>query len=773
MGATVSLPIKIVFLAVTATAGLVLAGWATSRSVLQGFGGSIDMNPSTAASFLACSAALVLSATGSRRQRRIALALAGAAAAFGTVRVLGYLFGVEVGIDRLLVGGTTNRMALNTALAFVFVALALLLLDVETRGGHRLAEPAAAAGAVIALLALTGHAYRVPLLSQVAPHVIPMAEISALAFLALTFGILAYRPERGWVAVVTGNHAGGEMARRVLPLAVGAPLLLGFFALQGWQTHVYGSAAGFATFAVACVVVLTVVVLGTARSLGRADEALRAAHATEQRLRSQLEQVGAASLAISDIRESEDVLQKIVDEARSIADARFAVIAIGSDPEQPLSRSAQSGMTPAELDAIGRALHHPSPGHPEIKSFLAVPVRYRGASVGSIYLGNKLSGHEFTAENEHAIQLLSSHVGVALENARLYRDAVLDRVRLATVLDQLPEGVVVRDEAGQVVVFNETARGLAQRPDGWLDMYQANAGAVPLDEHPIRRALRTGETVIGVEAELRNQGRAVPVLVNAAPIHLPDGTSAGVVAVFQDITWLKEAERLREEWNAVIAHDLRQPVNVIQLSATLIEQRLEQAKDRQIASRIAHAARKLAVMIEDLLQLSRLEANRLDLRREMVDVSALSRELIERMVALEPQHAIRLETDGPTVASVDPSRIEQVLGNLLSNAIKYGQPGSEIVVAVQGRRSEVEVSVTNRGAGIPANELPRLFTRFHRTGAARRSGVRGIGLGLYLCKGLVEAHGGTIGADSVPGETTMFRFTLPRVERAVASAAQL
>lgn len=771
MGATVSLPIKSVFVAVAATAGLVLAGWATSLPVLQGFGGSIDMNPSTAACFLACSAALVLSATGSRRQRQVALALAGAVAALGTVRVLGYLFGVEIGIDRLLVGGTANRMALNTALAFVFVALALLLLKVETRGGHRLAEPAAAAGSVVALLALTGHAYQVPLLSQVAPHVIPMAEVTALAFLALTFGLLAYRPERGWVAVVTGQHAGGAMARRLLPLAIGAPLLLGFFALQGRQTHVYGSAAGFATFAVACVVVLTVVVLATARSLGRADQALRAAHAAEQRLRSQLEEVGAASLAISDIREIEDVLQKIVDEARSVADARFAVIAIGDDPEQPLSRFAQSGMTPAELDAIGRAPHHPA-DHPGIGSFLAVPVRYRGSSVGTIYLGDKLGGHEFTAEDEHAIQLLSSHVGVALENARLYRDAVLDRVRLATVLEQLPEGVVVRDEAGQVVVFNETARSLAQRPDGWLEMYQANAGAVPLAEHPLRRALRNGETVIGVEAELRNQGRAIPVLVNAAPIRRPDGASAGAVAVFQDITPLKEAERLREEWNAVIAHDLRQPVNVIQLGATLLEQRLEQAKDRQTAARIADAARKLAVMIADLLELSRLEANRLDLRREMADVAALSRELIERTVVLEPQHSIRLETDGPTELSVDPSRIEQVLGNLLSNAIKYGQPDSEIVVAVQGRRSAVEVSVTNRGAGIPADELPRLFTRFHRAGAARQSGVRGIGLGLYLCKGLVEAHGGTIGADSVPGETTTFRFTLPRVERAVASAAQ-
>lgn len=782
--------IPLVVSAVVATAALVLAGWLLQLRALQSLGGSIDMNPVTALCFVASGVALVSSVAGGSRARRAAMVLAALVLLIGIARVAGYAIGIEIAIDRFLTNGSSNRMALNTAASFVFVAIALLVLNVETRGGHRPSEPAAAVSIVIALLALTGHAYHVPLLSRVAPEVIPMAEITAVAFLALASGILAHRPDRGWMAIVTGRHAGGVLARRLLTLAIGGPLVLGFLALQGQQLGAYTSPAGFAIFAVACMVVLAVVVLGTARSLGRADLALRTAHEAELRMRSQLEEVGKASLAISDAFANDDALQRIADRARAVVRAEIAAIGIGNDPAQPFSGFAQSGMSAGALAAIAARPHpvglrgvvardgvvtriadvrtHPGfrgfpPNHPQIKSFLAVPVSYRGQGVGTIYLGNKLGAGEFTAEDEHAIVLLSSHVGIALENARLYREALLDRVRLATVLEQLPEGVVVRDAAGQVLVFNETARNLAKRLDGWLEVYRPNGNMLDRPEHPVWRALEYGEGVTGMEAELREDGARIPVLVNAAPIRHPDGAFAGAVAVFQDITPLKKLERMREEWNAVIAHDLRQPVNVIQLSATLLERRLEQGRERQTAARIIAAARNLDVMISDLLDLSRIEANRLDLRRKPVDIIDLVRELVERSMAMEPEHPIRLEANGVrSELSLDPARIEQVLGNLLSNAVKYGEPTSEVVVAVEGRHSEVEVAVTNRGPGIPVDELPRLFTRFYRARAARGGSVRGIGLGLYLCKGLIEAHGGVIRVDSVPGEATTFSFTLPR-----------
>ncbi len=153
-----------------------------------------------------------------------------------------------------------------------------------------------------------------------------------------------------------------------------------------------------------------------------------------------------------------------------------------------------------------------------------------------------------------------------------------------------------------------------------------------------------------------------------------------------------------------------------------------------------------------------------------MDIVRLVEQQVERVLATDPGHAIRVTTAGVCPwLSLDPLRIEQVIGNLLSNASKYSDANSEILVTIEARASEVEVAVTNRGPGIPAEELSQLFTRFYRTRSARSGRVRGIGLGLYLCKSLVEAHGGVIDANSLTGETT-FRFTLPSAESVSPSA---
>jgi signal transduction histidine kinase len=125
-------------------------------------------------------------------------------------------------------------------------------------------------------------------------------------------------------------------------------------------------------------------------------------------------------------------------------------------------------------------------------------------------------------------------------------------------------------------------------------------------------------------------------------------------------------------------------------------------------------------------------------------------------------HSVRIQTTKPIPPiELDPVRIEQVLSNLLSNAAKYSAPDSDILLTVEPRGAAVRVAVTNRGPGIGPDELPKLFSRFYRTREAEQGGVAGIGLGLYISKGLVEAHGGTISAESIPGNTTTFAFTLP------------
>jgi signal transduction histidine kinase len=239
----------------------------------------------------------------------------------------------------------------------------------------------------------------------------------------------------------------------------------------------------------------------------------------------------------------------------------------------------------------------------------------------------------------------------------------------------------------------------------------------------------------------------------------------GVIALFRDVSAQQELERMRSEWSAVIAHDLRQPVGVITLAAEMIRRALPGpfgAADVKHLDRIASASRRLAEMIDELLDATRLEARRLTIAPAAVSVAGIAHEVCERMASVTEGHPVSVrETGLSRPAWADPSRVEQVIANLLSNAWKYGAPGAEVRIDVEGREDAVEVTVTNQGRGIAREELPRLFQRFMRSKASQASNVPGTGLGLYICKGLVDAHGGRIWVESTPGETTSFHFTLP------------
>jgi K+-sensing histidine kinase KdpD len=252
------------------------------------------------------------------------------------------------------------------------------------------------------------------------------------------------------------------------------------------------------------------------------------------------------------------------------------------------------------------------------------------------------------------------------------------------------------------------------------------------------------------------------------------GKLVGLRGTSQDITRLKTLERLKEEWTSVVAHDLRQPIGVITMSAEMLPDpkpgdvnKVESASVHHIRS----AARSLNRMVSDLLDVSRLEAHRLSLEREWHDPARLVHETLEHLHHLTTESDISVSTEGPLQpVYADRDRFEQILGNVVSNAVKYGDPKSGIHVHVAQSGDDVRFGVVNRGKGIPKEELPRIFTRFGRTTGTHGSGVSGLGLGLYIARGLVEAHGGHMWAESVPGETTTFNFSLPCHDDAEAAA---
>jgi len=362
------------------------------------------------------------------------------------------------------------------------------------------------------------------------------------------------------------------------------------------------------------------------------------------------------------------------------------------------------------------------------------------------------------------------------ERERLLDQVDTERTWLKTVIERSPVGII-RLEAfddQQKVIGNSAVERLFGRvlnPDGgvsqYLDLIRHPDGTPYLyEELPIVRALG-GTTILAEEGIVcQPSGREIAVLICAAPIRSAEGRVVGAVEIYEDISALKEVERLREEWTALVAHDLRQPVTVISGYADHLHQLLERGAppDRQIANveHIRTASRILGRMVSDLLDMSRIEARRLALQKEDLDLAALTDSVVERLTTVTAPHPVRVEALGNVgIVPVDAARFEQALGNLLSNAAKYGEPQGEILVRLVRQENIVEVAVTNRGVGIPAADLMHIFDRFYRTSQARAENKPGAGLGLYITKGLVEAHGGTIWAESIPQQTTTFHFTLP------------
>jgi PAS domain S-box-containing protein len=357
-----------------------------------------------------------------------------------------------------------------------------------------------------------------------------------------------------------------------------------------------------------------------------------------------------------------------------------------------------------------------------------------------------------------------------LERART-RAAVLSALskEFRTLAEHSPDVIVRLDPSGRVGYINQPGADLlglrAEQPIGktFTELGIAGTVSAPLDQ-AVRDVVATGAPRT-FDIDIPSPEDNVHVLhVRVVPELTEDGALQSALAIATDVSALKEVERLREEWTSVVAHDLRQPTTVILGYGSLLEKSATQLSPpvRLQVSHILDSARLLSRMIRDLLDSSRIEARRLTLQRRVVDLAALVSAIITRATVTTRNHAVTVTVRSviPPI-NVDPGRIEQVLMNLLSNAAKYSEPRSDIEVTLDLEADAVKVGVTNRGPGVRPEELPTIFNRFIRTRSAQQRTREGLGLGLYIARGLVEAHGGRIWVESTPGETTTFWFTLP------------
>jgi PAS domain S-box-containing protein len=344
----------------------------------------------------------------------------------------------------------------------------------------------------------------------------------------------------------------------------------------------------------------------------------------------------------------------------------------------------------------------------------------------------------------------------------------------AQLLELAHDAMIVRDtRGGSIIEWNRGAEELY----GWTKdeavgqrEYAFLHTGFPRSREALELALETAGRWEGRLTHTQRDGTEAVVESRQVLLRDAQGAPTAILEINRDITERQALERLQQEFIAMISHELRNPLTAIMGYAQILQQR--GTYDQRAVDVILGQTKHVARMVGDLLDAARLEAGRMTLQPASVDLVALVRASVAQARGLSERHALRIEApDEPLTGSWDPGRLTQVLQNLLSNAVKYSPNGGEILISVRDLGGQVQVAVTDHGTGIAPELLPRLFGRFYRVAATSSSEVGGVGLGLYITRSLVEAHGGQLEAESTPGQGSTFRFTLPLVAPSLLQGA--
>jgi PAS domain S-box-containing protein len=410
-----------------------------------------------------------------------------------------------------------------------------------------------------------------------------------------------------------------------------------------------------------------------------------------------------------------------------------------------------------------------------VRSWAGAPIVVRDEVIGFLSLDNETPNF-YSAEHAESLAAFASHVAVAVENARFYQliqdhaarleelvrerttELQTERDRTQAILDSAAEGVVVTDLQGHIQYVNpaterltgyEAAELLGRNPHLW------RSGRHPQSLYQkMWKTILSGQTWEGEVVNKRKDGTLYDVVLTIAPIPGPDEKPVGFVGMLTDISRLKELDRLKDQFVSNVSHELRTPLTNLKLYLNLLERGRPEKRERYMGT-LQREATRLQQLIEDLLNLSRLDVGNVQLNRVPTDLNPLIRQLVEDRKLLAANRRLTLKAvlspDLPPVL-VDEKMFDQVMTNLMSNAINYTPDGGEIVIRTaettdQGRRW-VTVSVTDSGYGIALDEQERLFERFYRGEAARQTGVAGTGLGLSICQEIVKRHAGRITVQS-------------------------
>jgi PAS domain S-box-containing protein len=785
------------------------------------------MNPMTAMAFILTAIGLGLSINKLGKALPLvtlrSIQLCGAAiVSIGGLKLAGFLTNFDYGIDRLLFASKVSvsaataatPMASNTALSFVLIGSALLFLRVNKPRISAWASLFALIAGFQALVAILGYLYGVGSLYGIGSFM-PMAPQTAVCFLLVSVGIIACQARRSLLVAVTSDDAGGKMARRLFPAALLVPAVTGWLSLEGQRLGLYQSEFGVALYSVTNIVALGGIICCSALSLfraevkrSRAERRLRRAHdELEGRVRERTAELWSANAALKAAQhdleervrertarlvEAQSMLHGIVDHASSIIyvkdiDGKFALI----------NRQVASFFGVSEAEIIGRTGHdfYPEEIANQFRDNDLIALR-AGATTQfeesltkadgvHTFISSKFPLRDITGKT-YALGCVSTDI-TAHKRAEEELRASKRELEIAVeanqlIMDNSKDVIATVDFSGRFLSVSAASKEMWGYEPAELAGRHYTRVIYPEDipkMDPVVTRIMAGEPVGDFENRcIREDGSLVSVLWSLSwsqadqklfvVAHDISESAQANELLRQAEAQANRANRAKSEFLSRMSHELRTPMNAILGFAQLLEMDDLSPEQREGLNHILGGGRHLLDLINEVLDISRIEAGRLSLSLEPVEISETLKESFDLVQPLARQREIRL--NGPIGCPChvlgDRQRLKQVLINLISNAIKYNRLSGTVTVTCERREERLRISIADTGFGIPEEKRGQLFIPFERLGA-EQSAIEGTGLGLALAKRLVEAMDGSMGVESTPGQGSLFWLELPITESPV------
>jgi PAS domain S-box-containing protein len=411
-------------------------------------------------------------------------------------------------------------------------------------------------------------------------------------------------------------------------------------------------------------------------------------------------------------------------------------------------------------------------------SLAMVPIVSKQRAMGFIAVGSKKL-HKFTKREVRLLVAFSSQLGSALENAQLYDEVNKEKAYIENLVDNAGDAIISTDVEDRILTWNHGAEvifGYSREETVGQSLTILLPAQRTGELEEIRDKVRLTGVIRNLEVRrIRKDGIIIEASLAVSPIRDKDDNVIGFLHLARDVTEkkryeqrLKELDKMKSAFVSNVSHELRTPLTAIKASAdNMLDRLIGDLNGKQVGylTRIKSNSDRLARLINDLLDLSTIEAGKIDLRPANLPLVTLVKEAAESLRPMAAEKLINLtvmSADPGIIAWADRDKVVQVLMNLIGNALKFTPTGGKVTIAVtKNSAAWMQISVTDTGPGIPAEEVNKVFARFYQIGQAGTQKTQGTGLGLAISKALVEMHGGKIWVESEAGKGSIFSFTLP------------